>query len=62
MQPFNHDEVYAEFINAHQGLDNEQSALLNAKLIFLLCEHIKDESIIKKIINIAKQEKITDAN
>ena len=44
------DDFYEELINAHRGLSPEQSALLNAKLILLLANHIGDLGVLREAI------------
>ena len=42
----NPDDLYEALIDTHRGLSPEQSALLNAKLILLLANHIGDMAIL----------------
>lgn len=51
----NPDEFYSLLIDAHQGLTDEQSAVVNAKLILLLCNHIGDLDVIREALNLARQ-------
>lgn len=48
------DDVYQTIINAHNGLDDEESMRLNAKLILILTNHIGDPEIITEAIAAAK--------
>lgn len=48
------DEFYALLMDAHRGLSDEQSALLNAKLILLLCNHIGDLAVVREALNHAR--------
>jgi hypothetical protein len=41
------DDFYQALIDAHRGLSDEQSALLNAKLILLLANQIGDLEVLK---------------
>jgi Protein of unknown function (DUF2783) len=37
------DRFYQALVDAHQGLDTEQSLLLNARLILLLAQHLAND-------------------
>jgi len=50
------DELYAALIAAHDGLDADESALLNAKLVFLLANHIGDRAVIDQAIAAARED------
>jgi hypothetical protein len=41
------DDFYDELINLHRGLSEAQSALVNAKLILLLANHVGDPAILR---------------
>lgn len=49
-----HDAAYAALINAHKGLDEEQSAALNARLILILMNHIGDQQVLSEALDLAK--------
>jgi hypothetical protein len=51
----NPDDFYELLIETHRGLSDEQSAMLNAKLILLLCNHIGDLQVIREALDHAKQ-------
>lgn len=51
----NPDDFYSLLIDAHQGLTDEQSAVVNAKLILLLCNHIGDLEVIREALSLARQ-------
>jgi hypothetical protein len=40
------DDFYEQLIAMHRGLDDEASALCNAKLILLLANHIGDAEVL----------------
>ena len=44
------DGFYAELIEAHEGLDEEQSMALNARLILILANQIGDRDLIREAI------------
>lgn len=48
------DAFYEALINTHQGLDAEQSNVLNAKLILLLSNHIGDLAVIREALALAR--------
>ncbi|WP_039018512.1 DUF2783 domain-containing protein [Halocynthiibacter namhaensis] len=49
-----HDGFYAELLNAHEGLDEQASAALNARLILVLANHIGDRDVLSQAIKAAK--------
>lgn len=50
------DDFYQLLIDSHRDLNDEQSQLLNARLILLLANHIGDLDVIREAIRIARQE------
>lgn len=48
------DDFYAALIEAHTGLDERQSAALNARLILLLANQVGDLATLKEAIAAAK--------
>ena len=48
------DGFYAELIEAHAGLSDDDSAALNARLILLLANQIGDRTILSAAIAAAK--------
>ena len=42
------DEFYEALIGMHAGLDDAQSALVNARLILLLANHIGDLDVLRE--------------
>ena len=49
------DDIYEALINLHDGLSEEQSRKVNAKLILLLANHIGDQRVIREAIEIARR-------
>ena len=43
-------------MNAHQGLSEDQSHLLNARLILLLANQVGDVSVLQALIDTARQD------
>jgi hypothetical protein len=48
------DAFYEALMQAHEGLDDAQSDLLNARLILLLANHIGDVDVLLQAIALAK--------
>lgn len=47
------DGFYAELIDAHDGLSDDESAALNARLVLLLANHIGSRDIISEALRAA---------
>ena len=52
------DDLYDRLISLHEGLGDQQSAVVNSKLILLLANHIGDEAVIMEAIGHARRETI----
>ena len=50
------DDFYEELIDLHRSLTDEQSALVNSKLILLLANHIGDMSVLRAAMQAARQD------
>lgn len=50
------DDFYEMLINTHRGLSDEQSELLNAKLVLLLANHIGDLHVLREALALARQD------
>ncbi|MEM9684758.1 MAG: DUF2783 domain-containing protein [Pseudomonadota bacterium] len=48
------DDFYEALIEAHDGLSDDQSALLNARLIFLLANEVKDGAVLMAAVTAAR--------
>ena len=48
------DDFYAALLETHRDLSDEQSALVNAKLILLLANHIGDISVLREAMQLAR--------
>ena len=48
------DEFYQALIEAHDGLSDQQSAALNARLVLLLSNQVGDLSVIREAIAAAR--------
>jgi hypothetical protein len=49
------DAFYERLIDTHQGLSDEESHMLNAKLVLLLANHIGDSEAINEALAIARR-------
>lgn len=49
------DDFYEALIETHRDLTDEQSALVNAKLILLLSNHVGDLTVLREAMQIARQ-------
>lgn len=49
------DGFYEQLLDAHQGLNAEQSQLLNARLILLLANQVGDASVLARCIVTARK-------
>lgn len=49
------DDFYEALIDTHRGLSPEQSALLNAKLILLLANHVGDLGVLREAMAKARE-------
>ncbi len=48
------DDFYEALIETHSDLSDEQSALVNAKLVLLLANHIGDLSVLREAMQLAR--------
>ena len=49
------DGFYEHLLDAHAGLDRDQSELLNARLILLLANQVGDARVLKECIEAARE-------
>ena len=50
------DDFYQELVEMHRDLSAQQSALVNAKLILLLANHVGDPAILREAMRAARQD------
>lgn len=50
------DDFYQELIDMHRDLTEEQSALVNAKLILLLANHVGDPGVLRAALASARED------
>ena len=48
------DDFYEQLITTHQGLSDEQSRLVNARLVLLLANHIGDLHVLSQALAAAR--------
>lgn len=56
------DDLYERLIRLHDGLSDAESAVVNAKLIFLLANHIGDLEVIQQSIALARADQTAPAS
>jgi hypothetical protein len=49
------DDFYAALISAHEGLSDDQSHTLNARLVLILANHIGDLTIVQEALALARR-------
>ena len=49
------DAFYALLVDAHEGLDEEASRMLNAQLVLLLSNHIGELGVLREALAIARR-------
>ena len=49
------DDFYEQLIATHRGLSDEDSALVNAKLVLLLANHIGDSGVLAEAMAAARE-------
>ncbi|PUE30142.1 small subunit of monooxygenase [Limnohabitans sp. JirII-29] len=54
------DDFYQALIDTHRGLSDAQSALVNAKLILLLANHVGDMHVLREALNLARADVAAD--
>lgn len=50
------DDFYEALIETHRGLTDAQSALVNAKLVLLLANHIGDAGVLRAAMAAARED------
>jgi hypothetical protein len=50
------DDFYEALIDTHRDLTDEQSAMVNAKLVLLLANHIGDIGVLREAMALAREE------
>ncbi len=55
------DDFYETLLEMHHGLSDEQSELVNARLILLLANHIGDMGVLREAMRVAREDVDGDA-
>ena len=55
------DDFYQALIEAHQGLSEEDSHALNARLILLLAQHVRDLDTLRAALTLARSPELATA-
>jgi hypothetical protein len=55
------DDFYEDLIELHRGLTDAQSALVNAKLILLLANHVGDADVLRSAMAAAREDVVPAA-
>ena len=50
------DDFYEELIGLHRDLTDAQSALVNAKLVLLLANHVGDLGVLREAMRAARED------
>ena len=54
------DDFYQELIELHRNLSDGQSALVNAKLVLLLANHIGNRDTLREAMQAAREDVVPD--
>jgi Protein of unknown function (DUF2783) len=52
------DDAFRAIVEAHRGLNDEQSADLDAALVLILANHIGDLDVLREAVELAKRRMI----
>ena len=52
------DDFYAQLVALHDGLDQRESAVVNAKIILMLANHIGDEAVLYEVLDIVRPKRV----
>ncbi|WP_434106197.1 DUF2783 domain-containing protein [Paraburkholderia caffeinilytica] len=55
------DDFYEAMLDAHGGLSDRESALLNAKLVLLLANQVSDIATLRQAVALAREHVKADA-
>ena len=55
------DDFYEELIDLHRDLSDSESALVNAKLILLLANHVGDIDVLHEAMAAAKEDVVANS-
>jgi hypothetical protein len=55
------DGFYAALVATHQGLSDEESELLNARLVLILANHVGDRDVLRQALVLARGKLAAEA-
>jgi hypothetical protein len=55
------DDFYQQLIELHRDLTDAESALVNAKLVLLLANHVGDDEVLAQAIDAAREDLVPAA-
>ena len=55
------DGFSEELINSQRHLDDEQAAMMNAKLVLILANHVGDREVLREAIALARDNTLAHA-
>ena len=50
------DDFYEALIDTHRDLSDDESAMVNARLVLLLANHVGDLSVLREAMQMARQD------
>ena len=50
------DDFYEALIDTHRDLSDDESAMVNARLVLLLANHVGDLSVLREAMQLARQD------
>lgn len=53
------DDFYAALIAAHDGLSDDESAALNARLVLVLANHVGDAATLAEALRVARDPSLS---
>jgi len=54
------DDAFRAIVEAHRGLDDEQSAALDAALVLILANHIGDIEVLREAVALGRRRIVAD--
>lgn len=55
------DGFYQRLIDGQRGLNDEQAAMMDAKLVLILANHIGDLAVLREAIELARENTLSNA-
>ncbi len=54
------DDAFRLIVEAHRGLSDDQSAVLDAALVLILANHIGDIDVLREAVELGKRRLVAD--